>query len=75
MVCEKLGILPVNKALFGISSDVFGRGHYFPYSHKLTKKLVSVKKLYFRMQFKVDFTRMHETDPRTFNYFLLQVSL
>lgn len=74
-LCEKLGILPVNKALFGISLDEFGGRLYLPYIYCLTKDNVPKKKLYFRMQFKVDYTRMHETDPNAFSYFLLQVSL
>ena len=44
-----------------------------PYSHWLTKDSAK-RKLYFRMQFKVDFTRMHESDPKAFKYYLMQVS-
>ena len=72
-VCERLGILPMHTALFGISYNVFGGFQYLPYTQNLTKDDILKKKLYFRLQFKVDFSRMHEVDPKAFYYFLLQV--
>lgn len=73
-LCEKLQILPINTALFGISYNKLGRRLYFPYTKVLMKEDVLKKKLTLRLQFKVDCTCMHGSDKNAFDYFLLQVS-
>ena len=74
MICEKLKILPVHSALFGISYDQFGGKHYLPYSTKIDKDFISKKKpMYFRLQFKIVDCGTFKNDPNAFNYYILQV--
>eukprot|EP00795_Rhopilema_esculentum_P002848 gene2848-1083_t len=73
MICEKLKILPVHSALFGISYDQFGGKHYLPYSTKVDKDFFSKKKpVYFRLQFKIVDCGTFKNDPNAFNYYILQ---